>query len=142
MSVTSRFGDIKMADLGVFFVLSGCTTKKQTNKKKKPCVWRLFQRGEAGMAKAWRIPKGCQAALCSPDPLPSQPGSLVSSAFFDLSTVVNGNTAPALGDPLASCQVVFVYTVLIRAHVWLHVWLVLSDSGCSLRAGRLRPLFC
>lgn len=39
-------------------------------------------------------------------------------SHFDLSTVVNGNAAPALGDPLASCQVVFVYTVLICAHVW------------------------
>lgn len=59
-------------------------------------------------------------------------------SLFDLSTVVNGNTAPALGDPLASCQVVFVYTALICAHVWcisgtfsVILWMFLKSCEAS-----------
>lgn len=64
--------------------------------------------------------KGWQTALRSPDPLPCQPGVKAAQWWAQplLSKVVHGNTAPALGDPLACCQVVFVYMVLICAHVW------------------------
>lgn len=63
-------------------------------------------------------------------------------SHFDLSTVVNGNAAPALGDPLASCQVVFVYTVLICAHVWClsgrfsaTLWMFLKSCEASAFIG-------
>lgn len=107
----SRFNNIKTADW--MFIAGGSLIRLN----KKACARGLFQRWEAEMAEVGAFER-----------VADSPPRSWPTAMPLLSTVVHGNTAPALGDPrssLPSC--VCVRGANLRPCL-LHVWLLLSDT--------------